>query len=133
MKNTIASALRSAALAATLLAVPALASAIETADRAAELLTAHSTVTVSNAGPYVELGTFQIQVSTKLGRPDTKLSDGTWLYSHYQVEESRAAGTLVVRFAKGRVSELSLVTPAAAIAMGTSGKASDKILVASSK
>ncbi len=70
-----------------------------------------------NAGPYVEPGTYQIQVSTALGRPTHLLADGTWLYADFAVEASRARGTLVVRFAQGRVSTLTLVSPSVATAL----------------
>jgi hypothetical protein len=45
------------------------------------------------------------------------LPDGTWFYSDYSANESAAHGTLVVCFDNGRVSKLSLVSPAVATAM----------------
>ncbi len=132
MKTTLASSLLRAAALVTLFALPVLASARDDqpADRAAALLARHGTVLVQNAGPYVETGTFQIQVSTALGQPTHRLADGTWLYARYEVEESNARGTLVVRFEKGRVSELTLVTPAVALALISPTKPSGKGLVA---
>jgi hypothetical protein len=86
----------------------------------------HGTVAVANAGPHVAVGTFRIQVETKLGRPDVKLADGTWLYRGRAVAGSRATGTLVVRFADGRVSALALATPAA-VAVLRAGSAKDLV------
>jgi hypothetical protein len=135
MKTTLASAFRLTALATTLLALPVLASAKDNAaaDRAAEMLAVKGRIPVSAAGPYVEVGTFRIQVIAKLGRPDATLSDGTLLYPNFTADGSDATGTLVVRFNQGRVSELALVTSTVATAMVTPRKAGDKVLVASSK
>jgi hypothetical protein len=80
-------------------------------DSATQTLNSNGTVAIKTVGPYVEIGTFQIQVSTKLGRPDLTLADGTWLYHHRRIDGSAAEGTLVVRFAAGRVSALTLATP----------------------
>lgn len=99
-------------------ALLALAAALPTAaaqsspDAAAELLARQGHVAVANAGAFVEPGTFRIQVTTKLGQPDERLNDGTWLYHRRRIAGSDAEGTLVVRFAKGRVHSLSLATPA---------------------
>lgn len=79
-------------------------------DRPARALARAGRLEVQAAGPYVGKGAFQIQVSTKLGRPSFVLPDGTWAYSNYLVEESAAHGTLMIRFAGGRVSKLELVT-----------------------
>jgi hypothetical protein len=132
MKSTLASSARSAAIAAALLVLPAFASAKgrEAKDPAGQLLALHGTVQVAAAGPYVEVGTFQIQVAVKLGRPAAKLADGTWLYPNTRVEDSDATGTLLVRFDRGRVSGLSLVTPAVAMALA---KAGDPLRIADKK
>jgi hypothetical protein len=82
------------------------------ADTAAALLARKGVVPVDAAGPYVERGTFRIQVSVTLGRPTAKLGEDMWLYEGRSIEGSGAVGTLVVRFKDGRVSELALVTPA---------------------
>jgi hypothetical protein len=136
MKTTRASALRAAAFAVALLVAPALAFANDTApaDRAAQQLALKGSVPVKAAGPYVAIGTYQVQVAAKLGRPATALPDGTWLYPNFTVNDTDTTGTLVMRFNnQGRVSELSLVTPAVAMAMSAPKKASDKILVAANK
>lgn len=86
-------------------------------DAASERLTAAGVIPVRAAGPYVELGTLKIQVSTKLGRPSTILPGGIWLYDNRSVDQSNARGTLVVKFSGGRVSDLALVTPAVAVAL----------------
>jgi hypothetical protein len=104
---------------AALFLVPSLAIAKDTtaSDRAAQVLAATGSVDVKAAGPYVSVGTFRIQVSAKLGRPSDKLADGTWLYRNFAVDGSETTGTLVVRFADGRVEQLALVTPKVATAM----------------
>ena len=86
-------------------------------DSAAQLLAREGSVRVTSAGAFVAPGTFRVQVAAKLGRPDLTLADGTWLYHHRRIGESAAEGTLVVRFAAGRVSSLSLVTPAVVAAL----------------
>ncbi len=81
-------------------------------DLAAQLLARHGHVTVRHAGAFVEAGTYRIQVAAKLGQPDARLADGTWLYQNRKVTGSDAEGTLVVRFSNGRVTSLALATPA---------------------
>lgn len=126
MKTTLAALLRSAAFAAGLSACPFLAPASDDAgsDRAAQLLALQGAVPVKAATPYVEVGTFRIQVSTKLGRPAQVLEDGAWLYPNFTVTDSAATGTLVVRFKRNCVSELAIVTPATAVALAA-GKRAD--------
>jgi hypothetical protein len=134
MKTLRTSALRAAALAATLFVLPSLFSATEptAADRAAQMLRATGRLPVQAVGPYVEIGTYRIQVSVKLGRASAVLPDGTWLYEKYVSENSAAEGTLVVRFVNGRVSELYLATPAIVAALkDTARPAAAKTLVAS--
>jgi hypothetical protein len=119
------------AVAATLLVLPVLAATQDdTADRAVQLLATNGALPVVAAGPYVELGSFRIQVSTKLGQPGARLPDGTWLYPNFNVNDSEATGTLVVRFTNHRVSGLSLVAPSVATAMTAPKPASAKRLVA---
>ena len=112
--SQLVSLIRAATLAASLALLPRLAAATGNApaDAAAQLLARNGAVAVQAAGPYVERGTPRIQVSTKLGRPDFILTDGTWLYQNRQVDGSDARGTLVVRFEKGLVSDLAIATPA---------------------
>ena len=119
MKTISAFSLRTVAVAATLFVTSTVFSAESTSvlDPAMERLATTGVIPVKTAGSYVEKGTFRIQVSTKLGRPTTVLPDGTWLYENRTIEESKARGTLVVRFNQGRVSELALVTRAVAMAM----------------
>jgi len=81
-------------------------------DQPARVLAETGSMPVHAAGPYVEIGTFRVQVLAKLGRPDLKFADGTWLYHGHRAENSAATGTLVVQFKNGRVNSLSLVTPA---------------------
>jgi hypothetical protein len=99
--------------------LPSAAAAPDVNDAAARLLTRQGSVAITQAGPFVAPGTYRVQVSTKFGRPDTILADGTWMYDHRRIEGSEAEGTLVVRFERGRVSSLTLVTPAVATAMRT--------------
>lgn len=119
MKTHLAYGFRLVVFAMTFAFSIAIASAAHThsPDRAAELLARFGTIRVDAAGPYVEIGTFLIQVMTKLGAPSAKLPDGTWFYKGRSVEDSEAQGTLVIHFVKGRVSSMSLVTPAVAAAM----------------
>ena len=133
MKTTIASAFRAAALATALGVLPAIASATNSTpvDRAAQQLALRGSVPVNNAGPYVGIGTYQIQVSGKLGQPSAKLPDGTWLYDHCVIAGSAAEGTLIVCFADGRVSSLALATPSALAALRATPKNADRIVVAS--
>jgi hypothetical protein len=132
MNTALASHVRVAALAATLFLLPAFASARDDAgtDRTLQLLALRGSVPVKAAGPYVEVGTYQIQVAAKLGQPTSRLADGTWLYRNYTVVDSDATGTLVVRFQRGRVSALTLVTPAVAMALSAPPKAGDKVVLA---
>ncbi len=134
MKTTLTSSVRVAALVATLFLLPGITSAKEAAaDHPKQVLALRGSVPVAAAGPYVEVGTFQIQVMLKLGQPAAKLADGTWLYPGFAVENSNAAGTLVVRFNKGRVSGLNLVTPAVAMALSSPRKAGDNRMIAVSE
>ncbi len=115
--------LLTSALVALLLLLPVAASAKNSAaDRAATLLATHGAIPVTAAGDYVELGTYQIQVSSKLGRPSARLPDGTWLYEYFATENSAARGTLIVRFEHGRVSSLALATPATVAALRSAPK-----------
>jgi hypothetical protein len=118
MNTLLPSSFRLAALAA-LLSFPLLVSGAETPvpDSAAQLLARHGQVTVLTAGPYVQPGTYRIQVSAKLGQPDARLPDGTWLYHHRRIDGSDAGGTLVVRFTQGRVQSLTIATPAVVAAL----------------
>jgi hypothetical protein len=107
-------------LASLLLAVPLTVTSSPAApeDRAARLLADGGRIALTDAGPHVSTGTFRIQVATKLGPPDLRLSDGTWLYHHRRVSDSTAQGSLLVQFdAAGRVSALSLATPATVVAL----------------
>lgn len=124
MKKITVSSLRTAALVAALLLLPAVASANEpaTADRAESLLARRGSIPITAAGPYVEIGTYSIQVAAKLGRPSARLPDGTWLYEKFSVEDSAARGTLIVRFDQGRVSSLVLATPAVVAALRSAPK-----------
>jgi len=129
MKNHHASTLRAAALATTLFVLPA--AFAQTSDRAAQALATIGSVRVESAGPYVSVGTYRIQVTTKLGRPSATLADGTMLYENYLADGSAATGTLVVQFAAGRVSSLSLAGPAVVAALRTPArKLGDKVLIA---
>lgn len=124
MKATsLPSLVRLAAFATLLSSVSALSAATAPAsDAAAQLLASTGAISVKNVGPYVERGTFRVQVATKLGRPDVTLADGAWLYRNRGVEGSAARGTLIVRFADGRVSDLTVATPAVVAALGADSR-----------
>lgn len=129
MKNLRLISLRAAALAVTLLVLPS--GFAQTNDRAAQILAATGSVRLAAVGPYVAVGTYLIQVSTKLGSPSSILPDGTWLYEGFTIDDSNASGTLVVRFQEGRVSSLSLASPVVVIALRTqTRKPGGKVLVA---
>ena len=129
MKNVIHTSLRAAALAVTLLVLPV--AFAQTSDRAAQILAATGSIQLAAVGPYVQLGTFAIQVSTKLGSPSATLPDGTLLYSDFGIEHSSARGTLVVGFTNGRVSSLTLASPAVVVALRNQiMKPGDKVLIA---
>jgi hypothetical protein len=88
------------------------------ADSAAHLLATHGSIPVNAVGPYVTAGSFRIHVAAKLGQPDRRLADGTWIYHQRRVSGSEAGGSLIVRFdPDGRVSSLSLATPAVVAAL----------------
>ncbi len=96
-----------------------LARAAASPDSASQLLQQHGAIAVAKAGPHVEPGSFRVQVAAKLGRPDETLPDGSWLYHGRRVSESEARGTLLVRFAAGRVHSLALVAPQALATLRT--------------
>jgi hypothetical protein len=136
MKNSLASSVHAAALAVTLFALPVVTFAQSgdtpaATDPAARLLASAGSVPVKAAGPYVEIGTYRVQVSVKLGKPNFVLPDGTCLYQSFSVPDSDARGTLVVRFTNGRVSGLSLASPATVAALRKSfQQGADKVLTA---
>lgn len=131
MKTPVAPALRAAVFATALCVLPIVASATDAApDRAAQLLALRGSVSVEKAGPYVEIGTYQIQVFAKIGAPSAKLADGTWLYDHRAIEGSDAEGTLIVHFVDGRVSSMALGTPTFVAALRTTPKKTENLIVA---
>lgn len=119
MNKSLVSTLRVAALSSTLFLIPVSASAKDSAaaDPTAQALDSIGVVPVKAAGPYVQIGSYRIHVRMRLGRPNAMLPDGTWLYNDISADNSAAKGTLVVRFDQGKVSQLSLVSPAVATAM----------------
>jgi hypothetical protein len=118
MIKNLSSKISVPALAAALLILPAIAAvSASAADPVAQVLATSGTVPVKDAGPYVHVGSYRIHVWTMLGRPSAVLPDGTWFYKDYSADASSALGTLVVRFADGQVSQLSLVSPTVATAM----------------
>lgn len=100
-------------------------------DMPAQVLAASGSIPVKDAGPYVHVGSYRIHVRMRLGRPTATLPDGTWFYKNFTADNSSASGTLVVRFGgNGRVSQLTLVTPAVALAMLHPAATQGGILVA---
>lgn len=110
----VSSVFRLSTVATVLGLLPSLTSAADAPapDQASQLLAVHGTLPLQSAGRHVAPGTLRVQVAAKLGRPDLQLADGSWLYHHQRVNDSEARGTLVVRFEAGRVTSLSLATPA---------------------
>jgi hypothetical protein len=130
MKTTTLNTLRTAILAA-LLSSAALVSAHAAPDAALSAMSLTGSVAVKEAGPYVQVGSYRIWVSSHLGKPSLVLADGTWLYSHFTVDGSGAAGTLLVRFNRGQVSEMKLVSPAIVAALRSAPKASGALVAIS--
>lgn len=133
MNTNIASVIRIASVIAALTVATAgvIAKPAAANDRAFSLLAKQGAISIKAAGPYVEVGSFRIWVDEKLGRPAVALSDGTWLYRNFEIKDSEARGTLVVRFTEGRVSSLSLVTREVEMAMLTPKTAPEGTLIAS--
>jgi hypothetical protein len=131
MKNVLTQILRPAAVAVALFVLPAIASAESlSSDAAARRLVLTGSTPVKAAGPYVAIGTYQIQVTAKLGAPFARLPDGGWLYPEFFVNGSEVSGTLLVRFNQGRVSELALLSPAMVTALQAAPKsAPEKTLI----
>jgi hypothetical protein len=118
MKTNSLHILRTAAFAAVLPLIPLVASASDISssggDEAQKIMNIAGSLEVQSAGRmpgnYVEIGAWRETVSSHLGRPSLALADGTWLYYEFSVDDSAAKGVLVVRFNKGSVSELKLVS-----------------------
>lgn len=88
------------------------------ADSNAAAMNATGSLTVQAAGPYIEVGSYRIWVTTHLGRPDSILPDGSWVYENFRVKDTEIRGALIVTFnAKGHVSQLNLVSPAVLVAL----------------
>ena len=98
-------------------AASSLTAAQSTKDPVTDLVARTGELAVQSVGPYVERGTYQVQVHAKLGRPTAILPDGRWLYGTYRADGSSAAGCLVLRFENGRVKDLHLIAPALAAAL----------------
>jgi len=99
---------------------PAAVSAVQAADSDVKLtrqLDLQGEIPVREAGPYVQVGSYRIWVSSHLGRPAVILPDGTWLYRGYQVDDSEVRGTLAVSFQNGQVSSLKLLSSARVAAL----------------
>lgn len=92
-------------------------------------------VTPTN-GNSVSVGTTRIMVSMRLGTPDFVLTDGSWLYAGYSATHDGHAtsqpGTLVVRFAGGKVTRLTLAsqTTVAALRATPRSKTNSQVLAA---
>ena len=117
MNTILVTCCRTAAFASSLLVLSASAKDTASVDRVSQLLATRGSIPMHAVGPYVEVGTFRIQVSAKLGRPSAQLNEGTWLYENFKAEGTSARGTLIVGFKEGRVSSLSLATPAVVAAL----------------
>ena len=100
------------------------------ADPVALAMNATGSLAVKGAGPYVEIGSFRIWVSSHLGKPRHILADGSWVYQGFAVDNSDIHGALLVSFKQGRVSDLRLVSPAVLTAMLSAPKSAAKTLIA---
>lgn len=95
-------------------------SAVQAADpnvTIAQQLDLRGEIPVREAGPYVQVGSYRIWVSSHLGRPAVVLPDGTWLYRGFQVDATEVRGTLAVSFQDGRVVALKLLSSARVAAL----------------
>jgi len=116
----------------TILAALLSTSAVLSANAAAPDITALAgSIAVKAAGPYVQVGSYRIWVSSHLGKPSIVLADGTWLYNNFTADSNGATGTLLVRFSNGRVSQMKLVSPAIVAALRSAPKASGALVAIS--
>ena len=130
-KISLNSLLTTAALAAVVFAASSTAVRASDLDRpVSRELAATGEVAVANAGPYVEVGSYRIWVSSHLGRPSAVLADGTWLYSNYSVNDTAVSGTLAVSFSGGRVAAMKLLSPARVAMLRTAPKAGSTLIAA---
>jgi outer membrane protein assembly factor BamE (lipoprotein component of BamABCDE complex) len=122
MKTLLVSTVRIGAIFPALVLLSFSASAKDTAsiDRETQLFASLGRLPVSAAGPYVEVGTYRVQVMVKLGRPGARFSNDTWLYENFKTENGSVCGTLIVQFEQGRVRSLSLADPAQIAALRNS-------------
>ena len=133
MKTNTLHILRTAALAAMLPLIPLVASAADQAssggDEAQKIMNIAGSVVVQSAGrdsgSYIEIGAWREAVTSRLGKPNLALADGTWLYYEFSVDDSAAKGILVVRFTNGCVSELKLVSQDVANSLFAASKPSE--------
>jgi hypothetical protein len=110
-------ALRTASLAALCLI---LSPSSRAADRAAQVMASQGSVSVSNIGPSVSIGSTKAEVSSAIGKADLVLPDGSWMFRRsFYVDNSAANGSLVVAFSKGKVSSLHLLSPFEAVGMAS--------------
>jgi len=130
-KISLRSFLTTAALAAVVFATSSTAVRASDLDRPiSRELAATGEVAVANAGPYVEVGSYRIWVSSHLGRPSAVLTDGTWLYSNYSVNDTAVAGTLAVTFTGGRVAAMKLLSPTRVAILRSAPKAGNTLVAA---
>jgi hypothetical protein len=125
--------LRTPALAAMLPLIPLVASAADLTssggDEAQKIMNIAGSIEVQSAGRdaggYVEIGAWREAVTSRLGKPNVALADGSWLYYEFSVDDSAAKGVLVVRFNNGCVSELKLVSQDVANSLCAASKPSE--------
>jgi hypothetical protein len=87
-------------------------------DRAAAKLNLYGSVGVESVGSNVRIGASKAEVALTVGSPSQVLSDGQWIFFRdFWVDHSVAHGSLVVGFVGGKVSELTIVTPAKGVAL----------------
>lgn len=133
MKTHLVSTLRIGAVFSAVVLLPFSASAKDAAsiDRETPLFASLESIPVSAAGPYVQVGTYRVQVMVKLGRPSTRFTNDTWLYENFETESGSVRGTLIVQFKEGCVRSLSLADPAqiAALRKSHAGSKADAFVV----
>ena len=115
----------------TILAALLSTSAILSANAAPDTTALTGSVAVKAAGPYVQVGSYRIWVSSHLGKPSIVLADGSWLYNNFTSDSNGATGSLLVRFSNGQVSQMKLVSPAIVAALRSAPKASGAMVAIS--
>jgi hypothetical protein len=103
------------------------------ADRAAQAMASQGSVSVSQVGTSLSIGSTKEQVYRAVGNADVVLPDGTRVFRKaFYIDHSAANGRLVVEFSEGKVSAMHLVSPFMAVAMISHTRPSSDVTVVAS-